>query len=118
MFSLSKTISEYRITKQTPQIDLAKIGVSHFGSLEVEVISAPAAYATLMESIFDFAGLKALVARKDFRFVYDSMNGVAGPFAKEIFTNKLGVDAKDVINAVPKEDFGGSGTHTHTNERK
>jgi len=108
MFAKSKTITQYKIAKQKPSADiLTKIGVQHFGSLEVEVISAPAAYAELMESIFDFAGLRALVARKDFRFVYDAMNGVAGPFAREIFLNKLGASAECVINSVPKEDFGG-----------
>jgi phosphoglucomutase len=89
------------------QIDIGKIGTSHFGSLEVEVISAPQAYATLMKSIFDFDALRQLIARKDFRMVYDSMNGVAGPFVREIFVNQLGAPESAVINCVPKEDFGG-----------
>ena len=96
-----------RLSSFFPQIDLGKIGVSRFGSLEVEVISAPAAYATLMQSIFDFSALRALLSRKDFRFVYDSMNGVAGPFAREIFVNQLKAPASSVINSTPKEDFGG-----------
>ena len=89
------------------QIDLSKIGTSFFGSLEVEVISAPAAYATLMKTIFDFDALRGLIARKDFSFVYDSMNGVAGPFAREIFLAQLGAAPSALINSVPKEDFGG-----------
>jgi len=108
MFARSKSISQYKIARQSPPASiLSSIGTQHFGPLEVQVISAPKAYAELMESIFDFAGLRALVARKDFRFVYDAMNGVAGPFAREIFLNKLGASADSLINAVPKEDFGG-----------
>jgi len=89
------------------QIDLGKIGTSHFGWLEVEVISAPEAYATLMKGIFDFSSLRELIGRKDFRMVYDSMNGVAGPFVREIFVNQLGAPESSVMNCVPKEDFGG-----------
>jgi len=108
MFAKSKSISQYKIARQSPPASiLSSIGTQHFGSLEVQVISAPKAYAELMESIFDFAGLRALVARKDFRFVYDAMNGVAGPFAREIFLTKLGASADSLINSVPKEDFGG-----------
>ena len=107
MFAKSKTITQYRIAKETPQIDVNKIGTSKFGDLEIEVISAPQAYSALMQSIFDFDALRALIARPDFRFVYDSMNGVAGPFAKEIFVNQLKANEKSTINCVPKEDFGG-----------
>ena len=108
MFAKSKTITQYRITKETPQIDISKIGTSKFGDLEVEVISAPEAYSLLMQSIFDFNALRTLVARKDFRFVYDSMNGVAGPFAREIFVNQLKAQEKSIINSKPLQDFGGS----------
>lgn len=107
MFAKSKTISQYKIAKEQPNIDLSKIGTSFFGSLEVEVISAPAAYATLMKTIFDFDALRGLIARKDFSFVYDSMNGVAGPFAREIFLKNLGASESALMNSVPKEDFGG-----------
>ena len=109
MHWLTRAFSPFRLLPvlRLSQIDLNKIGTSHFGSLEVEVISAPEAYATLMKSIFDFASLRELIARKDFRMVYDSMNGVAGPFVREIFVNQLGAPESATINCVPKEDFGG-----------
>eukprot|EP00954_Amorphochlora_amoebiformis_P004875 382355-Amorphochlora_amoeboformis.AAC.1 len=40
--------------------------------------------------------------------VYDSMHGVAGPFARKVFGDILGMDVKEVcMNSIPKEDFGG-----------
>ena len=107
MFAKTKTIKEYKITKEMPEFDISKVGTSKFGSLEIEVINAAEAYSKLMQTIFDFSALRQLLSRPDFKFVYDAMNGVAGPFAKEIFVNQLGADSKCVINSTPLEDFGG-----------
>jgi phosphoglucomutase len=38
-----------------------------------------------MKELFDFDALKKLISRKDFKFCFDAMNGVAGPFARTIF---------------------------------
>ena len=35
------------------------------------------------------------------------MNGIAGPYAKEIFGKLLKVDEKSLANCTPLEDFGG-----------
>lgn len=43
----------------------------------------------MMEGIFDFARLKELLT-SDFRFVFDAMNGVTGPYGKKIFEEILG----------------------------
>jgi len=107
MFAKSKTISQYKIAKQIPEFDASRIGTHHFGSMSIEVIDAPRAYAELMSSIFDFSAIKNLLQRKDFKFVYDAMNGVAGPFAKEIFERQLGAPQGTVRNDIPKADFGG-----------
>lgn len=107
MFRISKEITEYSITKEVPEFDASKPGVSQFGGMEIEVIDAAAAYAALMKGIFDFDKLKKFVARDDFSFIYDSMHGVAGPFAKKIFVDILGAPESVLMNGVPKVDFGG-----------
>jgi phosphoglucomutase len=71
------------------------------------VIDAATSYAGLMKSIFDFPALRQFVARPDFRLLYDSMHGVAGPFARRIFCTELGLPDSVCVNSVPKEDFGG-----------
>lgn len=101
------TIKEYRIAEASPEIDFSKPGCHKFGELDVEVIDAAAAYVTLMKSIFDFPALVKFVAREDFSLTYDSMHGVAGPFANEIFVKELGLPASSCVNSIPKEDFGG-----------
>ena len=39
----------------------------------------------LLKKIFDFDGLKKLLSRPDFTFVFDGLHGVAGPYATRIF---------------------------------
>lgn len=39
-------------------------------------------HVKLLKSVFDFPAIQALLARPDFSFVYDSMHGVQGPYAK------------------------------------
>eukprot|EP00471_Norrisiella_sphaerica_P002820 CAMPEP_0184477914 /NCGR_PEP_ID=MMETSP0113_2-20130426/46_1 /TAXON_ID=91329 /ORGANISM="Norrisiella sphaerica, Strain BC52" /LENGTH=562 /DNA_ID=CAMNT_0026855521 /DNA_START=104 /DNA_END=1792 /DNA_ORIENTATION=+ len=108
IFEISKEIKAYKITKEVPDYNNDKPGLYKFGSMDIEVIDAVSAYADKMKTIFDFDKLKTFVSRKDFTMVYDSMHGVAGPFAQKIFGEELGLDAKTVcLNGEPKEDFGG-----------
>lgn len=74
----------------------------------VEVIDTTEDHLKLLKTIFDFAALKALFSRPDFKFVYDSMHGVQGPYAYKIFHEELGAPASSLINGVPKDDFNGS----------
>ena len=50
-----------------------------------QVIDPVTDYLKLLRTIFDFSALKALFARPDFKFVFDGLHGVAGPYAKRIF---------------------------------
>ncbi len=42
-------------------------------------------HVKLLQSVFDFAAIQALLQRPDFSFVYDSMHGVQGPYAHRVF---------------------------------
>jgi phosphoglucomutase len=87
-------------------IDLDRIGTQAVGDMVVEVIDPVADYAGLMESLFDFAAIRDLIAG-GFRLCFDAMHAVTGPYAKEIIERRLGAPAGTVINGVPLEDFGG-----------
>ena len=98
-------ITEYKISN-SPDIDLSKLGTFHCEETEIEIIDPFIDYIEMMQRIFDFAKLRSLLT-SDFRFVFDAMNGVTGPYAKRIFEEILGAPQGTVLNATPKEDFGG-----------
>jgi len=100
-----KIIKYFRVANS--EVDLSKIGTVVKNGMEVQVIDSTAVYRDLMESIFDMKLISALIARADFRFVYDAMHGVAGPYAKSIFRELLGVPMECLLNCDPLDDFGG-----------
>ena len=105
IFARSRALPSYRIVA-APEIDLDRPGRQMLGDMEVEVIDPVADYADLMESLFDFAAIRALLG-SGFRLCFDAMHAVTGPYAKEIIERRLGAPAGTVINGVPLEDFGG-----------
>jgi phosphoglucomutase len=104
IFSASKKIAQYRIFDAS-DIPLDTIGNYNIGDMTVSVIDPVSDYAELMESLFDFAAIRALLA-SGFRIKFDAMHAVTGPYAREIFVNRLGASADSVMNAVPLPDFG------------
>ncbi len=105
IFAKSKTISEYRVAA-LPEIDLDTIGTQVVDGFTVEVIDPVADYADLMESLFDFEAIRALF-KTGFRMKFDAMHAVTGPYAKEVFLNRLGAGDSSVMNCEVSEDFGG-----------
>ena len=101
----TRGISEYKILEEAG-VDLASIGQSRLGDMEIEIIDPVADYADLMETLFDFDALKGLF-KGGFRMCFDAMHAITGPYAREILENRLGAPAGSVINATPKPDFGG-----------
>jgi phosphoglucomutase len=59
-----------------------------------------------MEKIFDLDQISDFL-KKDFSLIFDAMNAVTGPYAKNIFVDKMGLLDDCVMNGVPLEDFGG-----------
>ena len=105
IYERTKTIDRYQIL-EAADINLDRPGSFKLGTMDVEVIDAVAPYVTLMESLFDFERIKNLLSN-NFQLCIDSMYAVTGPFARAIFEQKLGAAPGTVINATPKEDFGG-----------
>lgn len=112
IFEASKTIAQYCICAGIPDVDLSTPYqryeyIDKSNTFTVEIMDETAEYRALLEQTFDFDLLRALLARPDFSFVYDSMHGVAGPQAKKILGVGLGASKDSLMNCEPKEDFGG-----------
>lgn len=105
IFARSKSINEYKIA-DAADVALDVIGVTDLAGMQVQVIDAVADYAELMESLFDFAAIRQLLA-SGFRIRFDAMHAVTGPYARAILVDKLGAEADAVLNATPLPDFGG-----------
>ena len=106
IYAESKKISRY-LTLDAPDLDLDTIGTLQLGDMQVEVIDPVADYADLMQSLFDFDRIHALINSGMFHMRFDGMHAITGPYAAEIFETRLGVTPDTLMNAEPKEDFGG-----------
>jgi phosphoglucomutase len=110
MYELSTKISEYKIAEGIT-VDISKLGVSKFQvngkEFVVEVVDSVADYVSLMKEIFDFDKLKKFVTGKPLKMRIDGLNGVTGPYIREIFLNCLGASADNVVQTSPLPDFGG-----------
>ncbi|MGC2047422.1 MAG: alpha-D-glucose phosphate-specific phosphoglucomutase, partial [Gallionella sp.] len=105
IFASSKKISQYHIV-DTKDVALDRAGDHKIGDMTVSVIDPVSDYSELMESLFDFAAIRSLLA-SGFRIRFDAMHAVNGPYAQEIFARRLGASPDSLMNAVPLPDFGG-----------
>jgi phosphoglucomutase len=106
IFAKSKVINSYKIA-DLPAVNIDQIGETVFADgFTVQVFDAVVDYADLMQEIFDFSEIKKLLA-SGFTMQFDAMHAVTGPYAKEIFINRLGASASSLMNCEPSEDFGG-----------
>ena len=100
------TVIDRWLTVAAGDVDLDTIGETRVGDLTVSVIDPVADYADLMETLFDFAAIRAAVA-DGLTMTFDAMHAVTGPYAHEILERRLGFAPGTVKNGVPLEDFGG-----------
>ncbi len=105
MYKRTTDLTEYKIF-EAQDIDLATISRQHLGAMIVDVVDPVADYADLMETLFDFPAIRAMIAG-GFRMRMDSMYAVTGPYAVEILENRLGAAKGTVTHATPLPDFGG-----------
>jgi len=114
IYECSRKIAAFRECEALPEVDLSAVGRTDFvaaageaPAFTVEVISSTEDYCSAVLPCFDVPALRALLSRPDFRMVYDSMHGVAGPYATAVLVDALGADPSSLLNGTPKEDFGG-----------
>jgi len=105
IFARTKVIESYR-KLDAPDVNLTMVGESRLGEMLVEVVDPVAAYADLMEEIFDFKALKGLF-HEGFAMRMDSMCAITGPYAVEILEKRLGAAKGTVVHEQPLPDFGG-----------
>lgn len=105
IYAHTQTIDRW-LTVEAADIDLDRQGVTTVAGMVVEVIDPVADYADLMETLFDFAAIRAAV-KEGMTMCFDAMHAVTGPYAHEILERRLGFRAGTVHNGTPLEDFGG-----------
>ena len=105
IYARSLQIDRYRLL-DAPAVDIDREGSSALGGMTVEVVDSVAAYADLMEALFDFGAIRAL-AKDGFTLRFDAMSAITGPYGVEILERRLGFEPGSVVNAEPLPDFGG-----------
>ncbi len=104
IYARTLSIDGYRII-DADDIDIDTIGTRELGGMAVEVVDPVAAYADLMEQLFDFPAIREMIAG-GFTLSFDAMSAVTGPYATEIFELRLGAPSGTVRNGTPLPDFG------------
>ena len=99
IYARSRTIRRY-LTLDAPEVDLDRDGETQVGGALVRIIDPVSDYAALMESLFDFDAIRALIG-SGFRIAFDAMSAVTGPYALEILEHRLGAPAGTVRNGTP-----------------
>jgi len=107
IYSQSREIRQY-LTLEAADIDLDTIGEQPLGEMSVEIIDPVSDYADMMEQLFDFDAMRALLSSGTFSMRFDAMNAVTGPYAHEILEKRLGAAAGTVLRGEPLLDFGGA----------
>ena len=95
------------LTVEGGDIDLDRLGTQSLQTMTVEVIDPVADHAAVLEGLFDFDAIGALLRNGSFRMRFDAMHAVTGPYARALLLQRLGAPATSVVNAVPLPDFGG-----------
>ena len=104
VFECTKTLSHYSIVDATP-VSLDGPMQHSIGAMSVEVIDGVDDFVALMQQLFNFDEIKALL-RNNFPLAFDAMHAVTGPYATRILEGLLGAPVGSVRNGVPLEDFG------------
>ncbi len=102
----SREIKQYYIL-ESADVDLGRTGSRQLGDMLIEVIDPVDDYAELMEQLFDFERIRALLTGGSFSLQFDGMNAITGPYAHQILEQQLGAPAGSVMRGLPMQDFGG-----------
>jgi len=105
VFQHSLDVAHYHFA-DIPEIPLDKLEQHQFGHTLIEIIDPVSDYAELMQELFDFNAIKTLLSN-GFEVCFDAMHAITGPYAKRILGEQLGVSDANLMNCIPKADFGG-----------
>ena len=105
VFECTRALEQYAIVG-APALNLETAGTHTIGAMQVEIIDGVDDFVALMQQLFDFDRISALL-RGDFPLAFDAMHAVTGPYARRVFEDLLGAPAGSVRNGMPLEDFGG-----------
>ena len=106
IYARTMTIETYKVL-DAADVDLTRLGTTRLGPMQVQVIDPVADSAELMESLFDFDAISALMRSGNLRICFDAMHAVNGPYAHDILVKRLGAPSSSLINCTPLPDFGG-----------
>ena len=104
IYRCSQSLLEYKFV-DCPVPDFTNQGSFKIRDTVVEIIDGVEEYVTLMERIFDLDQIRDYL-QNDFSIVFDAMNAVTGPYARELFVNKIGISENCLMNSTPLPDFG------------
>ncbi len=106
IFRSSRSIDEYRIA-DAADVNIDTLGTTTLEAMQVEIFDPVADYAQLMEHLFDFDRIRALINSGLFSLCFDAMHAVTGPYAHAILETRLGAPPSAIMHGTPLEDFGG-----------
>ncbi|EGF82121.1 hypothetical protein BATDEDRAFT_34590 [Batrachochytrium dendrobatidis JAM81] len=106
IYEVSKSLAHFSVG-DIPEIDLSIIKTHVFGTFTVQVVDAVDDYVALVKEIYDFDSIRSFFKQSSFKFLFDAMHGVTGPYIKRIFVDELKLSESSTMNCTPKMDFGG-----------
>ncbi|QKT04671.1 alpha-D-glucose phosphate-specific phosphoglucomutase [Ectothiorhodospiraceae bacterium 2226] len=109
IYARSREIDAY-LTLDEVELPLDRLGRFELGQTQIEIIDPVADYAELMQQLFDFEAIGALLRGETipgWHMRFDAMHAVTGPYARDILERRLGAPAGTVMNGEVREDFGG-----------
>mgnify|MGYP001349707455 CR=1 FL=1 len=104
IYKCSQSLLDYKFYDFTVP-DFKKEGSFKIKDTIVEIIDGVDEYVTLMEKIFDLDQIGDYL-KNNFSIVFDAMNAVTGPYARELFVNKIGLHENCLMNSTPLPNFG------------
>ncbi|WP_374630631.1 alpha-D-glucose phosphate-specific phosphoglucomutase [Ferrovibrio sp.] len=105
IYQATQKISHYRIL-DWPLPDLDRVGETSLGSMRVSVIDPVHDHAQVLQNLFDFDAMHALL-KGGFRIAFDGMHAITGPYARRLLVELLGAPESSLLNCTPLPDFGG-----------
>ncbi len=104
IYKCSQSLLNYKFY-DFPVPDFKHEGSFKIKDMIVEIIDGVDEYVTLMEKIFDLDQIGDYL-QNNFSIVFDAMNAVTGPYARELFVNKIGLHENCLMNSTPLPNFG------------